>query len=136
MNRATRILLALISLSGLLAFFVFQDIGLIDPLLPEDLNLRFIVVKSLRFVVNDLLALGLVMAFFPGRGYFLVTVLVQLFGLVFVLIPYLILKVHFGLDNGPLVSFLHRLVLNPVLVLLLLPAFYLQSQAHQPPTEN
>ena len=49
---------------------------------------------------------------------------VQLAGLVFILVPYLVLKLGFDAGNGPLVSFLHRLVLNPTLLLLLIPAFY------------
>ena len=124
MNTSTRIVLAAGSLTGMVLFFILQDATSISRWIPMDAHWAFLVSKTLRFLLNDFLAMGLVLAVFPGRQHLVVALLVQAFGLVFLLIPYFILKLGLGMDNGPLVSFLHRLVLNPILMLLLLPGFW------------
>jgi exosortase F-associated protein len=70
----------------------------------------------------------LIYGLFQERKYVLFAIGVQLAGLLFVLLPYFILKFQYPAYNGPLISFLHRLVLNPLLMLLLIPAFYLQRE--------
>ncbi len=123
-----RFVLAVVSVSGLMLVFLFQrqDVALI--LGAEDHFWRFIINRSIRFILNDALAILLIYALFYERKYVVFSVWVQLFGMVFVLIPYFILKFNFPSYNGPLVSFLHRLVLNPTLLLLLIPAFYYQRR--------
>ena len=120
-----RIMLACFCCMGLASVYLFQDAGLGESLLPSDPDRQFIVVKTFRFLVNDLLAIGLIWSLFPTRGHLLAALVVQVFGLVFILIPYLYLKLGLGLGDGPLVSFLHRLVLNPTLLLLLIPGFWI-----------
>ena len=123
-----RFVLAVVSVSGLMLVFLFQrqDVALL--LGAEDHFWRFIINRSIRFILNDALAILLIYALFYERKYVVFSVWVQLFGMVFVLIPYFILKFNFPSYNGPLVSFLHRLVLNPTLLLLLIPAFYYQRR--------
>jgi exosortase F-associated protein len=72
--------------------------------------------------------IGLIYALFNRKQFILFAFLVQAFGLVFILTPYFILKLYFHAGNGPLISFLHRLILNPTLMILLIPAFWLQLQ--------
>ena len=120
-----RLVLGVGSALGLISVYLFQDLGIGAELLPSDPDWRFISVKSFRFFLNDLLAIGLIWSIFPGRGYLLAAIAVQLFGLIFILIPYFILKIGFGFGNGPLISFMHRLILNPTLLLLLIPAFWI-----------
>ena len=122
---AFRWFLGILSCIGLASVYLFQDMGFGAHLLPADPDWRFIAVKCFRFFLNDLLAIGLIWSIFPGRGYLLTALAVQLFGLIFILIPYFILKIGFGYGNGPLISFLHRLILNPTLLLLLIPAFWI-----------
>lgn len=120
-----RLLLGLISAMGLACMYLFQDSGLGKTYLPYDLTARLIVSKSLRYLINDIFSIGLIYSFFPERAYLQVAVLIQILGTVFLLVPYFILKLYFNLGNGPLVSFLHRIVLNPILMLLLIPAFFM-----------
>jgi len=127
-NRKRRLLLAAISVAGLVLVFLFQRIDIAILLGTEDNFWRFIINRSLRFIINDVLAILLIYALFMERKYVVFAVWVQLLGMVFVLIPYFILKFNFPGYNGPLVSFLHRLVLNPTLLLLLIPAFYYQRR--------
>ena len=110
---------------GLAAVYLLQDMKMGAALLPSDPEWRFIAVKSFRFFLNDVLSIGLIWSLFPRRGYLITALVVQIFGLVFFLIPYFILKIGFGLGDIPLVSFLHRLILNPLLLLLLIPSFWI-----------
>ncbi len=129
-----RILLAAISVSGLLLVFLFQRQDVAALLGMESTFWRFIINRSIRFMINDALAILLIYALFYERKYVLFSVWVQVLGMVFILIPYFIIKFNFPSYNGPLISFLHRLILNPTLLLLLIPAFYYQKRhSPQPP---
>lgn len=87
---------------------------------------NFLINRAIRFVLNDLFMLGIIYALFRERKYLVFALWVQLFGIVFLLLPYFVLKIYHPSYNGPLLSFLHRLVLNPTLLVLLIPAFYYQ----------
>ena len=126
-----RPVLAVLAVAGLAAMYVFQDAGVLSAWLPESAGARFVITKVLRFLVNDLLMLGLILSLFPGRGQLQVAVAVQMFGALFLLTPYLILKVVYHAGDGPLISFLHRLVINPMLMLLLIPGFYFYEHPAQ-----
>ena len=120
-----RWILGVLSCMGLVSVYIFQDAGFGEIFLPTNPDVRFIVVKIFRFFFNDLLALLLIWSLFPTQGHLTVAVLVQIFGLCFFFAPYLILKIVLNAGDGPLISFLHRLVLNPTLLLLLIPAFWM-----------
>jgi len=121
-------MLAALAVAGLVLVFLFQRQDVAAGMGVQDAFWQFILNRSLRFVLNDALAILLIYALFHERKYVLFSVWVQLFGMVFVLIPYFILKFNYPGYNGPLVSFLHRLILNPTLILLLIPAFYYQRR--------
>ena len=94
-------------------------------------NFIFVFNRTLRFIFNDLLAILLIWTIFQERKYVLVAFLVQAFGLFLVLPLYFILKLSFeGASeiSSPLLSFLHRIIINPVIILLLIPAFYIQKE--------
>ncbi|MFN3841570.1 MAG: exosortase F system-associated membrane protein [Cyclobacteriaceae bacterium] len=116
------------ALLGLLLVFLFQRIEIATALGVQDNMWKFVTNRSIRFILNDLLSLLLIYGLFPQRKYVLFAIGVQVFGSVFILLPYFILKFEYPSYNGPLISFLHRLVLNPLLMLLLIPAFYLQNE--------
>jgi exosortase F-associated protein len=125
-----RIVLGVLAVTGLVLVFLFQRTDIAGTVGVEQNIWKFIVNRSIRFVVNDALAILLIYALFAERKYVLFAIAVQVFGLVFILLPYFILKFHYPGYNGPLISFLHRLVLNPTLILLLIPAFYYQRKTH------
>lgn len=134
MNRNThgfmRILIGILSIAGLVLVFLFQkkiDLAAYWHLAESPLA-RFLVNRTIRFMMNDALAIGLIYALFHERKYVLFAVWVQVAGVAIFLLPYFVLKVFFPLYNGPLLSFLHRLILNPTLLLLLIPAFYYQKR--------
>lgn len=116
-----------VSVAGLVTLFLFQRVdwtlGLEAPAIT-----KFVITRSIRFVFNDILATLLVLALFGKRQLVMISIYVQVAGLVLVLIPYFILKVNFPAYNGPLLSFLHRLILNPVLIYLLIFFFWFQEK--------
>lgn len=125
-----RILIGILSIAGLVLVFLFQkkiDLAAYWHLAESPLA-RFLVNRTIRFMMNDALAIGLIYALFHERKYVLFAVWVQVAGVAIFLLPYFVLKVFFPLYNGPLLSFLHRLILNPTLLLLLIPAFYYQKR--------
>ncbi len=128
-RKATRFVLGAAAIAGLLIFFLRQRFDFAGMLFNVDDPLtRFLINRTIRFFINDAFAILLLYALFTERKYVVFALWVQVAGVVFLLIPYFILKVNFPLYNGPLINFLHRIILNPTLVLLLIPAFYYQQR--------
>lgn len=76
------------------------------------------------------MAILLIYAIFNNNKYVIIGFLVQLLGLLIVLPVYLYFKLTIEGDSeisSPLLSFIHRIIINPVLVLLLIPGFYYQQ---------
>jgi exosortase F-associated protein len=124
--KGTRIWIAVVSIAGLVAVFLFQRIDLAAEIGFETSISRFLVNRTIRFLLNDAFAILLIYALFEERKYVVFALYVQVAGMVLFLFPYFILKVYYPNYNGPLISFLHRLVLNPTLLMLLIPSFYYQ----------
>lgn len=123
-----RIVVGVLCCIGLLLVFLFQRVDVAGEMGFHNKGIvHFIVNRTVRFAINDALAIGLIYALFATRKYVLFAIYVQLFGVVAFLLPYFMLKVYFPSYNGPYLNFLHRLILNPTLLLLLIPAFYYQK---------
>lgn len=123
-----RVIIGVLSVTGLVAVFLFQRIDVATMLgSGEPAINRFLINRSIRFLMNDAFAIGLIYALFEQRKYVIFSLYVQVAGVVLFLIPYFILKIYLPTYNGPMISFLHRLVLNPTLLMLLIPAFYYQK---------
>jgi exosortase F-associated protein len=112
---------------GLGVVFVLQNanVALFFHLSSNE-STQFLINRIVRFILNDLLTILLIFALFNDRKYVIFAFWVQLIGMIFFLIPYLVMKSYFPLYNGPLINYVHRLILNPILLLLLIPAFYFQ----------
>ncbi|MBL0744006.1 exosortase F system-associated membrane protein [Chryseolinea lacunae] len=135
MSPGYRKIIGVFSVAGMVLVFLFQrvDVAAWFGMGGSHLS-HFLVNRTIRFLLNDALAIALIYALFVERKYLVFAVYVQVTGLVVFLLPYFILKVYFPFYNGPLISFLHRLVLNPTLLMLLIPAFYYQK--YKAPTEE
>ena len=123
-----RILIGIICVSGLVTVFLFQQFDIAGLIGVHEKVSRFFVNRTIRFLLNDALALGLIYALFRERKYVVFALYVQIAGTFLFLVPYFILKIYLPRYNGPLISFLHRLILNPTLLMLLIPAFYYQRK--------
>ncbi|MBL3655373.1 exosortase F system-associated membrane protein [Fulvivirga sediminis] len=122
-----QIVVLILATTGLLVVYLFQKH--LDHFLGTyftDHYWSFVLTKSIRFILNDLLMIAIIYALFAKRKYVVFAFYIQLAGVVCILLPYLIIKYHTSY-NGPLVSYLHRLVVNPLLMLLLIPAIFYQE---------
>lgn len=92
--------------------------------------LKFVVNKSLRFVINDLSCLLLVIAIFNKSSYLKVSAWIFLAELLILLPFYFILKLSLEGDSeisSPLLSQLHRMIVNPLLMIVLMAGFLYQD---------
>lgn len=127
---------------GLFSVYFFQEYldlySLLQGERPQRLDIRseyqtvelqsFVVNKVFRYLLNDLCAMSLIYALFHERKYLRFAFWVLLVGL-FILLPiYLMLYLSQPPGLSSMIAHLHRLVLNPVLMMLLIPAFYYQRQ--------
>jgi exosortase F-associated protein len=120
----------LFALAGMLLVYLFQNINISAYIGINEWPNYFLVNRIVRFILNDFFAILLLWGIFQKREYVILGLWVQLFGVVFVLIPYLILKVAYPGYWGVLISFLHRLVINPLLILILIPAlWYMENKS-------
>lgn len=128
-RQLNRWIIGLACVAGLVLVYLFQKLdpaGAINPDL-SGIN-RFLINRTIRFLLNDAFMIGLIYALFTEKKYVVFALWVQVVGVVLFLIPYFILKIYYPGYNGPMISYLHRLILNPTLLLLLIPAFYYQKK--------
>ena len=130
-NKIFRITVGVACATGLVLVFVFQDVKFAAALGVQNKLTAFFIHRTARFFINDLFAIGLIYALFYERKYIIFSLWVQLAGVIFFLIPYFGLKYYLPKYNGPMINYLHRLILNPTLLLLLIVAFYYQKNLHR-----
>lgn len=84
-------------------------------------NLIFAINKTLRLLANDLVCVFMIFSIFKEKNYRQVAMLVFMIELVVILPIYLLLKLYLeGTSeiSSPMLSFIHRLIVNPTLMLL------------------
>jgi exosortase F-associated protein len=130
-NKGLRMFLIFISLTGLGIIFIAQRFDY-SLLFSDSLNAQsqFIINRSIRFLLNDNLVLLLIYGLFYDRKYVKFGLAVEAFGFFFLLIPYFILRFNTPIDHM-YISFIHRLIINPTLMVLLIPAIYIQRVNHK-----
>jgi exosortase F-associated protein len=137
-NRGLRIFLFLFSALGLISIFLLQHFNYAHYLLKfisihsadVSKNTIYSINKAVRFILNDAMALVMIYSIFVEKKYVVIGFIVQLFGLLILLPVYLILHNFYYAETKVWLSFLHRLTLNPVLLMLLIPAFYYQKRIY------
>ena len=91
----------------------------------------FVFNKTFRLVLNDMLCIVLIYAIFEERKYMQIAFYVFCFELIVLLPAYLIVKLSLeGTSeiSSPLLSQIHRLIVNPMLMLILMTGFYFQRR--------
>jgi len=132
-HRNKRLLFIVTALAALLVIFVFQQFSYPDFIFHRLLGVQispaweFSLNKFIRFLLNDLAAILLIYGIFYEKKYVTLSMYVLGFGFLFILLPYLFLVNKFPEYNGPLYSHLHRLIMNPILLLLLIPVLLYQK---------
>jgi len=85
-----RIVIGILSIAGLIAVFLFQQID-VAALIGVDVYIsRFLINRTIRFLINDALALGLIYAMFHERKYVIFALYVQVAVIFLFLVPYFI----------------------------------------------
>ncbi len=121
----------------LLMVYLFQRISyasLMNEWLPEALqvvnpNTIFILNKTVRLVLNDLACMIFIYAVFQKQVYLKASFYLFLAELLVMLPVYLFMKLYFeGTSelSSPLLSQIHRLIVNPLLMFLLMMGFVYQ----------
>jgi exosortase F-associated protein len=125
-DRKRRVLLILISITALVIVFIGQRFDY-SLLFSDSLNstYQFIINRTIRFLINDNLVLLLIYGLFYDKRYVKFGLTVEAVGFSFLLIPYFILRFYTDIDHM-YISFIHRLIINPTLMVLLIPAIYIQ----------
>jgi len=114
--------------AGVVGVFLFQDFNFI-----ESWNLTatqlFITRKFLRVVLNDLFMLLIISTWFKDKQITRLTIFIQLIDGLILLPLYLMIKLNAeGASeiSSPLLSQFHRIIINPTLMILLIPSVYFQ----------
>jgi exosortase F-associated protein len=93
-------------------------------------HVQFIFNKSARFLINDAACFLLIFALFSNRNYLKIAFWLFLLELVVILPLYFVAKLYLEGSSeisSPLLSLWHRLVVNPLMMLLLIVAFWYQN---------
>ena len=85
----------------------------------------------LRYLLNDLFAISIIHGLFRDKSITRFSFLVMGFGLVVLLPLYFFLYLSDVPGYNSMISHLHRLVLNPVLIMLLIPALWHQRRSER-----
>lgn len=131
LSRHLRIALVIFGVAGLVVVFLFQQAGFLGQLVDKGSHpyLSFSFSRTLRLLLNDFFMLMLLAGWFQSRAVLRLAFAIQLIDF-FVLLPvYLLVKLNLEGDieiSSPLLSQFHRLIVNPTLMILLIPAVYFQ----------
>jgi len=126
-----RIAFLLLAFAGLILVYLFQRIDVWGWICSctYSPSFHFAFNKSLRLLINDLLMLGVIQMWFYDKSITRLAFWIQLVDTLVLLPVYLILKLTWEGTNeisSPLLSQLHRLIINPTLMILIFPAVYFQ----------
>lgn len=128
--------LVIISILVLASIFLFQRFNFLSYIMAlADLNFSvhpyvyFIFNKTLRMIGNDLACMLLIYVFFRERKFLVVAWYLFLVELLVILPVYFMVKLGLEGDSelsSPLLSQFHRIIVNPVLMILLMVGFLYQ----------
>lgn len=120
------------SLIGLILVYVFQRFNYFQFFFtsPGSPNAIFIFNKTFRLLINDLLCVILIFALFEKRKFVQMAFLILMIELFLILPIYFLVKLKMEGDSeisSPLLSQIHRLIVNPMLMFILIAGFYYQK---------
>ena len=127
-NRTKRFVFLASGILGVSLVFVFQDFSFLASYFNDPVN-EFIARKIIRVLLNDGFMLMVIYSLFPDSSAFRMALMIQLVDGLLLLPLYLVLKLStegYSEISAPLLSQLHRLIVNPILLVLLIPALYFQ----------
>lgn len=123
-----RLIAGAVGVGGLVLVFVFQRTDVLPS--QADRYFHFSVNRFLRILLNDACMLLVLHALFADKKVLRLAVAMQIVDLFLLLPLYLALKLSLeGASelSSPFLSQLHRLIVHPTLMILLIPAVYYQK---------
>ena len=136
MNKVTNYIVLIILFIGLVLIRAFEDILFYDPYLtffkndylyldsPRREVAKLVLFTSLRFILNTLLSLGILYVLFKDKSIIKFSVLIYCLAFVSLLIPFLYFVINPKQDDYYLFFNVRRFLIQPIGLILLLPAFY------------
>lgn len=128
-----RILYSIIAITTLIALYFFQRFNYSELIYSAFLpNTQFIINRIIRFFFNDLAVILLIYAIYQNKALLKIAFGIQLVEMLIILPIYFYIKLSLeGASeiSSPLLSFIHRIVVNPIIMLLLIPAFWFQKNS-------
>ena len=121
-------MLLVLGVGGVILTFLFQDFNFLNAWNLSESQM-FIGRKLLRVILNDLFMLLFIMAWFGDNRVTRLAIFIQLIDGLILLPLYLAIKLTVegpGEISAPLLSQFHRIIINPALMILLIPAVYFQ----------
>ena len=131
-----RVVLLFVAVTGLSLVYFFQQfnyLGYLSNLWGNEFHpyTEFVFNKTLRYLLNDNLCILIIYSLFYKKTNVILGLYLELFGLAILLPIYFTLKLTFEGDtelSTPLLSFYHRLVINPTLMILLIMGLFYQRK--------
>ena len=131
-----RIVILIFGLAGLISVYLFKMNLFYDPwenFIPSDLQpfplidqpWLYIIGKYIRFFLNDLFMFFIVYTLYPNKATVNSGLIILSFGGLVLLPLYLILSMNPSDSSIHFLHHLHRITMNPILMMLLIPALYL-----------
>ncbi len=105
----------------------FSDFGAGTVKLPEFNALKFAVHKLIRFLLNDGFSLLIIFGIFQRKDFMSFGFRLFQVELLVILPIYILLTIFMYEQTRFFLQHIHRLVVNPVLMMLLIPAFFYQQ---------
>ncbi|HJR99741.1 MAG TPA: exosortase F system-associated protein [Flavobacterium sp.] len=96
--------------------------------LPDFDTFRLIVGLLFRYGLNMLISLGLIYVIFQDRMMIQFSFLLYLIAFVVLLITFFLVIHFYGAENNFLLFYIRRFLIQPIFVLLFIPAFYFQKR--------
>jgi len=132
LSQRSRVVLGGITVTGLALVYVFQQFNYFHFFFFGEAseNAVFIFNRTIRLLINDLLCVMLIFALFEKRKFVKMAFLVLLVELIVILPLYFWVKLKMeGTSeiSSPLLSQIHRLIVNPMLMLIMIAGFYYQK---------
>jgi exosortase F-associated protein len=95
---------------------------------PEFNTLQVIASTSFRFLLNTILSLSIIWLAFPTKRTLLFSVVFYVFAFVILLLTFWFFIDDMKSENHLIIFYIRRFLIQPIFVLILLPAFYYQKK--------
>lgn len=136
MHKLSKYIVLFILFFGLVLIRAFEDVLFYDPYLtffkndylymdsPRREIAKLILNTSLRYISNTLLSLGILYVIFKDKSIIKFSVFVYSLAFIMLLIPFLYFVIHHEQEDYYLFFNIRRFLIQPIGLILLLPAFY------------